>query len=194
MSPIILAMALQASAPTHAPFAEGETCEDGTYMYECKGTTEGVSYSYHLSKEGKVGGGVIDGPAQPSGRYTSDDPDRWVINVDRDKMEDTVAWYAIHYQTGLMLSLTPAGNIQAVCILGADFPGRPIAVRIGTAPAFKSSEDCPSGGNSLKPLLLKGGRLLTRGYHWPYDYPVDKEGRADNFDKLLKLYAFLRKY
>lgn len=188
----ILLLALAGPAKAFEGFTPTETSQLSGSRTEFQGVFEGVKYSYLLDGDGQVLNGSIDGPLA-DGSTAMDDPDQWVVTADRDKMDDSVSWYAHHYQTGLMLRLTPNGNIQTICLVGSDFPNRPIAVRVGAAPAINFPEDCSSArAATLKSQLLKGGRLLTRGYKWPYDFPEDREGRADNFDKLLRLYTWLR--
>lgn len=191
---LTIALALIASVPAQTPsFSDEETCEAIYASTKCKGAFEGIAYSYMINAERLVTSGTIDGPLEKA-TYALYDPDSWSVRASRDEVEETVSWYAYHDLTGLMLALSPAGLIEGVCVVGADFPGRPIAVRVGSAPALKFSEQCSSrGAAALRSLLMKGGPLITRGTKWPYDYPQDRKGKADNFDKLLKLYAFLRR-
>lgn len=157
---------------------------------ESSGTVDGLQYEYRIDN-GAVVNGSIDGPATAPG-LAMDDPDRWVVYVDRDKMTDRARWYIAHYQTGLTLAVTPSSSISMLCVIGADFPGRPIAVRIGTAPPHSFGDECAAPPARLKAELLRGGTLRTRGYKWPYDYPRDREGRADGFAQAIQLYRYLR--
>lgn len=192
---LLLLAILQASSatpPSASMFQPRETIEASSAAgYQThKGTFEGLSYEYMTDGAGDVVNGVVDGPAIGPG-YASSDPDRWVITAKRDKMTDRTSWYLNHYQTGLMLGLDSRGEIVAACLIGADFPGRSIAIRVGNNPAIRLEERCAPPPARLQAELEAGGRLITRGYEWPNDFPKDKEGLANGFGAALKLYAFL---
>lgn len=176
-----------------AQFQNGEVESLSGYGVEHSGEIDGLKYTYVFDLSGELIRGSIDGPESTPG-IDMNDPDRWEISPQRDKITDTVKWYAFHHKTGLMLRLTPTGHVSTVCVMYADFPGRPIAVRVGKLPAMRFEEECSSKAASvLGDQLMKGGRLITRGYEWPYDYPKDKEGSSNGFPQLIKLYFYLKK-
>jgi hypothetical protein len=159
------------------------------------GMVDGAAYEYTADLEGHIVNGAVDAPGgtMQYGSVLSERPARWVVVAKRDPMTDRTTWYMNHYRTGLMMGLTKTGAIRTACIIGADFPGRAITVRVGTAPPWKFSGDCSSNiPAGFRAQLMKGGRLLTRGYEWPYDFPKDKDGTADNFAAAMNLYLYLR--
>ena len=189
---VLLAENAVAESAAIPPFGSNlEVRRETSYGYEMSGNYDGIAYSYGMSESGAVINGAIDGPRQ--GVWTIDDPDRWVITVDRDQITDAVTWRIHHYQTGLMLTMTKSGQIAATCIVGSDFPNRTARLRVGKAKAFSLFDGCSTTiGPQLKELLLIGGALTVRKFEWPHDYPKDEVGIADNFNKTLKLLNFLR--
>ena len=191
---LLLATCVASSAQLLAQqFAVGETVGESSSATSRRlvGTIGGAAYEYTVELDGSVTNGAVDGPIKSYS--ASSDPDRWVVLPKRDRMTDRTTWYLVHYQTGLMLGLTPTGAIRSVCVIGADFPGRPVAVRVGSAPANRFREDCEGPVPlALRAQLMKGGTLIVRGYEWPNDFPVDKEGSAEHFASAMKLYLYLR--
>ena len=168
-----------------------ETAGSSPVGTEYAGSLQGTPYTYLISPSGHVLNGTIDGPENAPG-LAIDDPDRWVIVANRDRMTDQVQWSIRHYQTGLMLSVNSAGRITSVCVIGSNFPGRSGMLRVGNNSAIAVPNDCNSRvGATLQAQLLQGGPLLVRRYEWPYDYGQDKEGIADNFDKAVELFRWL---
>ena len=180
------------SASDQKPFHKGETGgRVGTCEWAFEGKIEDVKYEYSLGCDGS-GTAILDGPRTSPG-IALVDPDRWVVEGKVDSLDDTVTWTAIHYKAHLSLGLTRAGNIDSICVIYADFPNRPIAVRVGTNAAIRLNSNCSSSsGATLKRQLMEGGFFFVRGYEWPYDYYRDESGRADNFALLMKLYAHIR--
>lgn len=184
---LVFATGAVAQTSARAPNSAGER---GRFARE-NGEIAGLRYTYSLGTDDSEAFGSIDGPLAAAGIVTGD-PDRWVISEKRDRMTDRSQWYITHHQTGLMLAMSPRGAIMVACLIGADFPGRPIAIRAGNSPPHQLADNCAAPAPRLVAELSKGGSLLTRGYSWPYDYGRDRQGRAEGFAAATELFLYLR--
>ncbi len=153
------------------------------------GVLGGTPYRYSIWDNGHITGDV-DGPL---GTYVDEDPDRWVIIGEVDPMTDVRTWYIRNDGSNLMLFMDAPDRISAVCVIGADFPGKPYAVRIDGNKAIRFQDgDCKTGyRGDLLAQIISGTTVLTQYYKWPYDYPKKAEGNVVPFKHIQKLLAHL---
>lgn len=189
----LAAMVAVAGVPAAAqkPFHEGETGgRAGTCDYVYEGQVGDARYEYRVSCDG-TGEAIVDGPSVSPLKTL--DMDLWEIRGELDQFDDTISWRAYHFQTGLSLTLSGSGRILSACLMRADFPGRPIAIRVGQHEPMRSNTECLSKSlATLQDQLKQGGIFRTRGYEWPYDYARDETGNADQFELLIQLYRHVR--
>lgn len=185
-----------AAAPLTNAMTPGETERQMTVLagrggFERFGVIGGVPYEYSIFDDGHITGSV-NGPLEKY-TYIGKDPDRWIVIGKVNPMTDKRTWYIRNDGAGLLLFMAAPERISAVCVVGADFPGRPYAVRIDKNKAARFQDgDCKSGyrGNLLA-QILSGTTVRTQYYEWPYDYSKNAEGNAAPFEQAQKLLAHL---
>lgn len=64
-----------------------------------------------------------------------------------------------------------------VFISGADFPGRPVQIRVDKSRALEAEADFSPAQVAAVIKQIRGGgtQIVTKSYHWPIDDPIEEE-------------------
>lgn len=151
--------------PDSAKYHSSERTSDsvaGSKSY--KGVVNGVSYSRY--SDGSAG--FHNGPKKITS--LSD----WSVGCDSDEMTDKKTCNVSNSESKIFIWLEKGKGIESLSLYSHDFPGRNMAIRIGSAKPIISRKFI--SGRSAQNLIaqMKPGTIVkTRYYSWPYDSAKD---------------------